>query len=256
MAFRIKQEKVEIAPEIENARAKLEEALQYIIEKTDESPYESEDEYHKGLNDICIKKEPSPISSPAKKPAQRAQRKRRRKDETLNRSANSYIMKLFDRAVDLTPFNDQTPLYPICRAWINNQELYKSAQQIKEEPASGETPAIEEPEKEKEENDDFVRHLPAPSPLEGKDLRIPSPIPQPEEEFVICSDEQNAVSKESLMSKHLQRWKAVRRKWKHAAKLNEDRYRESAAVLKSIFDKAQRRDELTSNHWDTMTSVT
>ncbi|GFY52303.1 protein lin-37 homolog [Trichonephila inaurata madagascariensis] len=165
-------------------------------------------------------------------------------------------MKLFDRAVDLTPFNDQTPLYPICRAWINNQELYKSAQHIKEEPVSGETPAVEEPEKEKEENDDFVRQLPPPSPLKGKDLRIPSPIPQPEEEFVICSDEQTAVSKETLMSKHLQRWKAVRRKWKHAAKVNEDRYRESAAVLKSIFDKAQRRDELTSNHWDTMTSVT
>ncbi|GFY79082.1 protein lin-37-like protein, partial [Trichonephila inaurata madagascariensis] len=124
MAFRIKQEKVEIAPEIENARAKLEEALQYIIEKADESPYESEDEYHKGLNDISIKKEPSPISSPAKKPAQRTQRKRRRKDETLNRSANSYIMKLFDRAVDLTPFNDQTPLYPL--ELINNQKLYKS----------------------------------------------------------------------------------------------------------------------------------
>lgn len=47
-------------------------------------------------------------------------------------------MKLFDRAVDLTPFNEQTPLYPICRAWINNQELYKSAYPPKEEPATEE----------------------------------------------------------------------------------------------------------------------
>ncbi|CAL1266093.1 unnamed protein product [Larinioides sclopetarius] len=195
MAFRIKQEK--IAPELENARSKLEEALQYIMEKTDESPSTSEDEYHKGLNDISIKKEPSPVSSPAKKPAQRTQRKRRRKDETLNKNANSYVMKLFDRAVDLTPFTEQTPLYPICRAWINNQALYKNSQQPKEEPVTDEPQTSEDPEK----------------------------------------DDQNAVSKEILMANHLQRWKAVRQKWKQAARANEDRYRESAAILKAIFER-------------------
>lgn len=30
-------------------------------------------------------------------------------------------MKLFDRSVDLSQFNENTPLYPICRAWIANQ---------------------------------------------------------------------------------------------------------------------------------------
>ncbi|CAL1266092.1 unnamed protein product [Larinioides sclopetarius] len=215
MAFRIKQEK--IAPELENARSKLEEALQYIMEKTDESPSTSEDEYHKGLNDISIKKEPSPVSSPAKKPAQRTQRKRRRKDETLNKNANSYVMKLFDRAVDLTPFTEQTPLYPICRAWINNQALYKNSQQPKEEPVTDEPQTSEDPEK----------------------------------------DDQNAVSKEILMANHLQRWKAVRQKWKQAARANEDRYRESAAILKAIFERSQRQQETTStDHWDTLTPVT
>ncbi|CAL1266090.1 unnamed protein product [Larinioides sclopetarius] len=255
MAFRIKQEK--IAPELENARSKLEEALQYIMEKTDESPSTSEDEYHKGLNDISIKKEPSPVSSPAKKPAQRTQRKRRRKDETLNKNANSYVMKLFDRAVDLTPFTEQTPLYPICRAWINNQALYKNSQQPKEEPVTDEPQTSEDPEKDIDENSEDVRHLPPPSPVKGKDLRIPSPIPQPEEQFIICSDDQNAVSKEILMANHLQRWKAVRQKWKQAARANEDRYRESAAILKAIFERSQRQQETTStDHWDTLTPVT
>lgn len=37
-----------------------------------------------------------------------------------NRS-NSYVMKLFDRSVDLAQFKEDTPLYPICRAWMANQ---------------------------------------------------------------------------------------------------------------------------------------
>lgn len=33
---------------------------------------------------------------------------------------DSYIIKLYDRSVDLAQFNTNTPLYPICRAWMRN----------------------------------------------------------------------------------------------------------------------------------------
>lgn len=33
---------------------------------------------------------------------------------------DAYIIKLFDRSVDLAQFNTSTPLYPICRAWMKN----------------------------------------------------------------------------------------------------------------------------------------
>lgn len=33
---------------------------------------------------------------------------------------DAYIIKLFDRSVDLAQFNTSTPLYPICRAWMRN----------------------------------------------------------------------------------------------------------------------------------------
>lgn len=33
----------------------------------------------------------------------------------------SYIMKLFDRSVNLAQFEENTPLYPLCRAWMKNQ---------------------------------------------------------------------------------------------------------------------------------------
>lgn len=34
---------------------------------------------------------------------------------------NTFVMKLFDRSVDLAQFKEDTPLYPICRAWMANQ---------------------------------------------------------------------------------------------------------------------------------------
>lgn len=34
---------------------------------------------------------------------------------------NTFVMKLFDRSVDLAQFKEGTPLYPICRAWMANQ---------------------------------------------------------------------------------------------------------------------------------------
>lgn len=33
-------------------------------------------------------------------------------------AAKSYIMKLFDRSVNVGRFDQDSPLYPICRAWI------------------------------------------------------------------------------------------------------------------------------------------
>lgn len=33
---------------------------------------------------------------------------------------DTYIMKLFDRSVDLAIFDEDSPLYPICRAWLKN----------------------------------------------------------------------------------------------------------------------------------------
>ena len=35
-------------------------------------------------------------------------------------------MKLFDRSVDLAQFDEDSPLYPICRAWMRNQPHNKN----------------------------------------------------------------------------------------------------------------------------------
>lgn len=50
-------------------------------------------------------------------------RKRRRLniDKGYKNDQNSYVLKLYDRSVDLAKFSPQTSLYPVCRAWIKNQ---------------------------------------------------------------------------------------------------------------------------------------
>jgi len=40
---------------------------------------------------------------------------------------DSYVMKLFDRSVDLAQFSADTPLYPVCRAWIHNLSQMSAA---------------------------------------------------------------------------------------------------------------------------------
>jgi hypothetical protein len=34
---------------------------------------------------------------------------------------HTFVMKLFDRSLDLAQFPENTPLYPVCRAWMKNQ---------------------------------------------------------------------------------------------------------------------------------------
>lgn len=38
-----------------------------------------------------------------------------------NADQKSFIMKLFDRSVDLAKYSENSALYPICRAWMLNQ---------------------------------------------------------------------------------------------------------------------------------------
>ena len=61
----------------------------------------------------------SPLGSPTKSPRPR----RRRKKEGATDSAfhHTFVMKLFDRSVDLAQFQEGTSLYPVCRAWMKNQ---------------------------------------------------------------------------------------------------------------------------------------
>lgn len=47
------------------------------------------------------------------------------KSQAAVQSNQSYIMKLFDRSVNLAKFDESTPLYPIVREWLKNSPRQK-----------------------------------------------------------------------------------------------------------------------------------
>ena len=47
---------------------------------------------------------------------------------------DTYVIKLFDRSVDLAQFSENTPLYPICRAWMRNSPTVRERERSPSSP--------------------------------------------------------------------------------------------------------------------------
>lgn len=188
----------------------------------------------------------SPFSSPTK-----VVRKRKRKSlDNSNAFHHTFVMKLFDRSVDLAQFHDQSeetgsnsnyPLYPVCRAWMRNEPANTN------QAPRDRTPTPEPGSDSEEETDTSgerpVYHLPPPTPLtssEGPSPRLPPPPPPCQTAASLDLDldmSDSAPPPALLLSNHLVRWWGVRKQWKQAATENEERYSKSLGLLKEMFDK-------------------
>jgi hypothetical protein len=62
----------------------------------------------------------SAYEPPVKKESKSSKSIKQQRTETHGPQPASYIMKLFDRSVNLAQFEEDTPLYPLCRAWMRN----------------------------------------------------------------------------------------------------------------------------------------
>ncbi|XP_028921153.1 protein lin-37 homolog isoform X3 [Ornithorhynchus anatinus] len=121
---KVKVEKAEL--EMTKARSHLDAVLQCLLEKSDVDREPLEDETGKTPAD-AHSKEISP-SAAGKRPSARLSHHRRKKRKEMEEGlpeggqqrSNTYVIKLFDRSVDLAQFGENTPLYPICRAWMRN----------------------------------------------------------------------------------------------------------------------------------------
>lgn len=248
----IKLEKVDA--ELQGARQKLDGALQFLVDKAEETS-SSSDESLKNL-DISVKPEDlanlAEVMTPLRRTIRRPGRKRKSKEDYSLK--NSYILKLFDRSVDLASFAPDTPLYPVCRAWIRNKPRNRSPSSSSAFRSRSPSPSHIDHEVEDITNEDgssepnkCIYHLPPPTSATKKNNtkspRIPSPIPKEKEELIVIS-EGDAPSHETLLSKHIVRWRQVRQKWKDTAAMNEERYRDNTNMLKTMFDNAFPKEEL------------
>lgn len=147
-------------------------------------------------------------------------------------------MKLFDRSVDLARFEEDTPLYPICRAWMANQPRG----------GPGIVPGVTIKRRSSLSPDRFhsvwngerVREIFAlPPPTAAPVCRVPLyPEPQDVVERIDLDYERNPpVPRQQLIKDHLERWTAVKRKWIQQANKNEDRFQPSFEILQTIYNK-------------------
>ncbi|XP_055616606.1 protein lin-37 homolog [Toxorhynchites rutilus septentrionalis] len=190
------------------ARGRLKGALQHIVTHTDDDESNSDD--------------PS-TSLPSK-------RSKPTLPDAIPIPHQSYIMKLFDRSVDLARFDGSSPLYPICRAWMQNQprlnpgRLSRMPVPVKRE----HNPEMVEQYRNRELKEIWSMPKPEPAAIE----RIPSPL---ECQKVASKDridlEAEPVPKAILMAEHKLRWAEIRRKRQLHAECVGQRYAASFELL-------------------------
>lgn len=197
----------------------------------------------------------SPFPSPTKSP--RGVRRRRKKTVPLNTAFHhTFVMKLFDRSVDLAQFPVQTPLYPVCRAWMKNDphntnmaprlrtptpEPEENLQNGDDENATEEDDASSE--KMAKTTDPDIYKLPPPEPLKVTEegLEESVRIPKFEKEILTkdfeVKENPDAPDAETLLNGHMAKWQDIRKSWKQSAANNEKRYSESMKILTTMYEK-------------------
>lgn len=234
---KIKTERTDM--EGSGARSRLDAVLKGLVEKTETEKEQNENEAGK-ISADALNKDLSPLSSGKRPPARFSQHKRKKRKEmdeglpeTNQHKQNAYIIKLFDRSVDLAQFNSSTPLYPICRAWMRNNPSVRESVTSPSSPNS----IVDEEVTDINGKGQIVNKLPLPTPCpvnsagEPINLRIP-----PTEKPVVTKSAVKVTSSGPLISDHMERWKKIRQKWKECSNKNQLRYSESIKILKEMKD--------------------
>jgi hypothetical protein len=214
--------------ELTSARSKLSDILTGIA---------LGNEHHDGESDEDVENTDRSLSPPTKVRRLKGPRKSRKADDNLVKP--SFILTLFDRPVDLAPFcvgatTEDLPLYPICREWIRGDRPEDEFAQLR---------ACDETESDKAPGN--IHRLPNPLPQteaeKNRDTRIPQNLVKP---VINTDDLDNAINSfecedmTNLLTDNLNKWKNIRQDWAIASMQNEQRYKHSCDVLKSMYEKS------------------
>ncbi|XP_059824441.1 protein lin-37 homolog [Hypanus sabinus] len=246
LTVKVKTEKSDL--EASTARNRLEAVLQCLVEKSDVERDQTEDEAAKpALSDLQSKDCSPPTAGKRSSTRFPHQRRKRRKEmddggcEGALQRPNAYTMKLFDRSVDLAQFTEDTPLYPICRAWMRNNPSHREGARS---PSPQPPPTLEDEEvAELNGKGQDVYKMPLPTARSASaggntlSLRIPSPLPSTEKPLDINMSRFSAPGVPTLLYNHMERWKKIRQRWKESSHRNQHRYMDSMRILKEMFER-------------------
>ncbi|XP_040513055.1 protein lin-37 homolog isoform X6 [Gallus gallus] len=231
LSLKVKVEKPDL--EATSARSRLDAVLQGLLERSEGDREVLEDDAGKAVGD-AVPKDASP-SAPGKRASRRFpphRRKKRREaeegqpDPPLQRP-NTYVIKLFDRSVDLGQFSEGTPLYPVCRAWMRNCPTGR--------PQICPTAPESAPHLQSAGKAEDIYELPPPAPPRAPP-RIPSPL-GPDEGSAPTDQPLEPPSMSALIYSNMERWKRVRQRWKEASLRQQQRYGASLRLLRRIYER-------------------
>lgn len=153
--------------------------------------------------------------------------------------AESFVMKLFDRSLDLSKYTEQTALYPICRAWMANQPRNPNIRSYRDRrspsPVERKSNAAELLEQLKRGEIRNVKSMPAPQrtdlpkiPVLNRDVSSTKEI----DEVVLGK---NNLNKNELLEDHLIKWKTLKSSWLKQKCSYQKRYELNHLILKQLF---------------------
>ncbi|XP_073846856.1 myb-interacting protein 40 [Musca autumnalis] len=263
------QKRKQTRSESEKARLKSASSESLHNQEVDDIPssYEEEEEEEEmPEEDIQQEEEPQQPTitrqrgRPRKKPIQQPTRKyspppttpskKRRRDLATSTGgagghnkiqAESFVMKLFDRTLDLSKYTEQTALYPICRAWMANQPRNPNIPCYREtrspSPVHREDNGLELVTKLRKGYLKEVTELPRP-----KETDLPKIAPQKEprkydasEDLTKPDDPIKNASKSELLGEHLNKWKRIKIDWQKHNKRYQQRNNINFYILQELF---------------------
>ncbi|XP_070254964.1 protein lin-37 homolog isoform X4 [Myotis yumanensis] len=251
---KVKVEKSEL--EMAKARNQLDAVLQCLLEKShmdrerldEEARKTPSDTHSKDCSIVATGKRPS-----ARFPHQR-RKKRREMDDGLAEGgpqrSNTYVIKLFDRSVDLAQFSENTPLYPICRAWMRNSPTVREHERSPSSPLPP-LPEDEEPlgHLEMPADPEFHPHCSLRHRVSLRmrwvckvclglwDICCGAWAWPPSLASLSTQASEPSPSPSTLIYRNMQRWKRIRQRWKEASHRNQLRYSESMKILREMYER-------------------
>ncbi|XP_065086779.1 protein lin-37 homolog [Ochlerotatus camptorhynchus] len=161
-----------------------------------------------------------------------------------HQQGSSFIMKLFDRSVDLARFEGDSPLYPVCRAWMLNKPRTRSDPTCnsneKHQPLGAESSRQSMPdivERFNRKEIDEIANMPKPSETDTHPFLLEKPFPKDNSDPKLDDLEGSAARSEALLKHHKARWTKVRRNWQRHRRNYGRKYQLSYDLLDAIIMK-------------------
>ncbi|KAL9700532.1 hypothetical protein quinque_003973 [Culex quinquefasciatus] len=149
--------------------------------------------------------------------------------------SSTFIMKLFDRSVDLARFPEATALYPVCRAWMQNTPRVARRDEVVEGVPEPRELQVDVLERYNRKELDQIEKMPGPVESELE------PFVR-EERFAVRGEEmgtgeEEILGREELLKGHKARWSGIKRRWVGHRRNYLGKYQQSFDLLDAIMMK-------------------